>query len=337
MNTPEKGFIKLRKKAVPKFLRDNFGRKLAALLLALLIHGVVKDKYFSEERPFQIPVDIVLPQGICNTARSTPSVTVVVRGSSSALSRISSGDIKLKGELDENDFHAGVPTRIALHNSWLHLPDGVRFDRFEPSVLTLEHLEKEVRKEVPVVPSWLGEENTEYGYTTVFMPAHIVVTGPESLVNNIEKITTEPIIVPNEIGETHFNAVRLSAPANVNLSSKEVIATVFVSRQTQTKSFSDLPVFVLIDNDDICKAVSFPNGDRVTVTLNGSYADLQKISAAQLRPCLDISRLDETGEYEATVFITPPSGTKVEAIYPEELKIRIVQQDKNTANNAGEL
>jgi hypothetical protein len=48
MNTPEKGFVRLRKKAFPKFLRENFGRKLAALLLALLIHGVVKDKYFSE-------------------------------------------------------------------------------------------------------------------------------------------------------------------------------------------------------------------------------------------------------------------------------------------------
>lgn len=327
MNTPEKGFVRLRKKAFPKFLRENFGRKLAALLLALLIHGVVKDKYFSEERPFVVPVDIVLPQGICNTARSTPAVTVILRGSSSALARLSSGDIKIKGTLDRDDFHNGVPTRIQLQKSWLDLPDDVRFDRFEPAVLTLEHLEEEVRKEVPVVASWLGGENSEYGYSTVFMPAFVAVTGPGSLVNNIEKVTTEPLVVPREIGETHFNAVRLSVPANVNLSTKEVIATVFVSRQTQTKNFSDLPVFVLMDNDDRNKNVSFPDGSNVTVILSGAYSDLQGISAAQLRPCLDISRLDEPGEYETAVFVTPPANTKVESIYPENIKVQISFKD----------
>lgn len=336
MKTPEKGFIKLRKKA-PKFLRNNFWRKVMAFLLALLIHGVVKAKYFSEERAVEVLVEVTLPEGICNTSKSTPVVSVILSGSTSELNRLSPGEVTVKGIMSENDFRDGQTTRLTLKSSWLEIPAGVRFVRFEPAVISLPHLEREVSKEVPVVPAWLEANNSEYAYAPVFMPSQVTVTGPASLLDNIEKISTVPMAVAGGQGEKTIDAVRLAVPANVTLSTEEVVATVQISRKIRTKDFDHITVFIMTNSSDNGKKVELVSGDTVKIVLSGTYSDLQSISAALLRPCLDVSSFDVPGEYNIPVFIIPPAGTKVESVYPESLKVRISSADNTSEMKEDDL
>lgn len=310
--------------------RRDIWRRLAALLLAMLIYGVVKEKYFSGEARFSVAVDIAMPAGVCNTAKTVPHTDVLLKGGKSALTELSPSELKIRGALDASMFVEGEPCRIKLRDEWLSLPPGIRLEKFEPDVISLDHLEPEIEKRVPVAAAWNeaggGRAYREFSRSAEFTPSSVIVTGPKSIVGSISEIRTEILTVPpNETGDFYKERVALILPGDVSVSTREVEARIKITRNSVTRKFHDIPVLILDDRVGYGRNIEFISANRSDLEIRGPQQDLDAIVPAQLRPCVDVSMLDEPGEYDVDVQCRTPDGTgcRIEKIYPPKLKIRL--------------
>ena len=316
--------------------RRDLWRRLTALLLALLIYGVVKEKYFSGEARFSVAVEIAMPPGICNTAKTMPRTEVLLKGGKTALAELSSSELTVRGALDASMFVEGEPCHIKLRREWLKLPPGIRLEKFEPDVISMDHLEPEMEKKIPVAAAWSDDGDraytSEFSRSAEFTPSGVIITGPKSVVGSISEIRTEVLTVPpNETGDFYKERVALTVPGDVSVSTREVEARIKVTRNSVTRKFHDIPVLVLDDRIGYGRNIEFISAGRSDLELRGPREEIEAIGPAQLRPCVDVSMLDEPGEYDVDVLCRIPDGTgcRIEKIYPPKLKIRLSESGGN--------
>jgi YbbR domain-containing protein len=82
---------------------------------------------------------------------------------------------------------------VTLSSENVLAPDGLEVTSIEPNTIRLD-LEKEVPVRLPVAPKLIGEPaaGSVVQEPEVF-PSQVLVTGPESILKNVESLSTAPI------------------------------------------------------------------------------------------------------------------------------------------------
>ncbi len=119
-----------------------------------------------------------------------PSVNVRVRGSSSAIRRLSPFQVAVQVDLARQQ--PGT-WNINLGAENVLMPDNLELVSIEPPIIRVE-LEKEETQRLPVVPKLTGEPAA--GATVLepdVLPNEVLVTGPVSRLARLKSLPTEPI------------------------------------------------------------------------------------------------------------------------------------------------
>ena len=173
----------------------NIGLKLLSLLLAFCVWFVVSTPRREpvSERAFAAPLSLVrIPRDFVITTQVPDTVTVRLRGRASDLRSLSSQNLEVT--LDLNWVTPGE-ANITLGRQAIAVPPEIEVVSMEPSKVRFR-VEQLRQKTVAVRPFLIGQPPRGYlaGDPSV-NPDHALVSGPASMMRNLEDVTTERIIM----------------------------------------------------------------------------------------------------------------------------------------------
>src|SRR4030095_9779155 len=150
------------------------------------------------ERALRIPLEFTnLPAQLELVGEPPTVVDVRVRGSSGALSRVSTGEL-----VAVLDLRSARPGQRLFHltGTDVRAPFGIDVVQISPSNVSIR-FEPSATTQVPVVPEVEGEPPNGYTVGTVTAdPATIDVVGPATAVARLTRAITEPVSVAGASG-----------------------------------------------------------------------------------------------------------------------------------------
>ena len=189
-------------------LRPRYpGLFLVALAASVLLwYGLAgqRRERISEKR-LLVPLTLVnIPEELVITSDVPERVAVGLRGPLSALRQAESG-AALDAVLDLATAQPGTRTYTIEERS-IQVPEGVQVVSIEPSRITLQ-LERLETRAVPVRPRIEGEPAPGYvvGQVTA-VPDRIAVTGPGSLLGDLQEVVLTPVPIDGATGTVEAEA-----------------------------------------------------------------------------------------------------------------------------------
>jgi YbbR domain-containing protein len=191
-------------RVVRKVFIDDWGVKLLALGISLVLWMAVAD--FNKPRTIRVAVQLnfVRPNNLDISNEPPRTIDVELTGSRERLNNMRLSD--LVATLDISDYPAGDRI-VRLNNESVHmdLPDGVKIESFKPTTIPLR-LEPNLDRQLPVEIRTVGQPAAGFELiSSTAQPNVINVSGPASLVEKLQKATTELISVEGK--KANFTAL----------------------------------------------------------------------------------------------------------------------------------
>jgi len=262
-------------------LFDSLPLKLMSLGFAVLLWLLIAGERTSE-MGLSVPVELQnFPRELELTGEPVNAVEVRLRASPGMIQRIVPGEVSARINLV--GFGEGEHI-VHLTEDAIRMPFGVKVVKISPAVLTF-HLERTLRKVVPVQPRLLGRpaEGFEVAEITS-QPPEVRVEGPTSRVDEVDSAFTEPVSVDGARDTvTDTVTIGIADPLLRVLVTPRVKVTARIRERHATRTFKGVAVEVRG-----ASAAARPN--RVDVTVTGPAASLPGLAAADVRAYVDAAR-----------------------------------------------
>jgi len=310
---------------VPGFIRNDFWRKLVALLFAIVAYWSLKDRLVETRQVYGVPVEIKLASAeLVMPSYRKHEATVVVRGEENLLSTLDPAAISATIEVSEADRRSDGLYHVRLQPRHFRRLRGVEVLEVTSGTAAITlRLQRRVTREIKLTPCFSGKLSPDFRRGEVrCLPASVLVSGPEEEVNAIQEILTLPIPLSASVEESFVYNTSPVAPLNVKVVPDEVSVQVAVERNLDNRVFRRLPVGILTDGSSDL-TVEFADADpRADVIVSGSSRVAGALKATDLRVYVDASKLSSPGIHyidagchvrngEAVVRSIRPGGFKV--------------------------
>jgi len=289
---------------------------LAVALSTLLWYTVSRDDVV--ERNIRVPLEFQnIPQGLELTGEPPSTVSVRVRGASSLLSRLDSGDV-----VAVVDARAARPGSRIFHlfTDQVRVPFGVLVVQVAPATVPLA-FDRSAAKRVPVTAVVIGTPAP--GFTArppVTDPAEVVVVGPESHLQRLTEATTESVSLRDATATVVDRVTVGVADAALRLH-EPVTATVTVEVMPAPIERDVAGVAVRVRNlRPGLRAVVLPRA--VDAQLRGERGIVGQTTPGAVDLYVDLAGLGP-GRYALTVRPGETAGYSVVRITPASVRVRL--------------
>lgn len=321
---------------IPRIITEDWPRKLTALFFAVLI-------WFSVNNQLQ---DHIVLQGVPVVLEYDPNsvipesdmftVDVKVRGQSNILQTLQTSDVNIRasiGPVSRDMPFYSVPLSPENASS----PFGTKVVEIIPNRIQVG-IDRIVRRQnVKVVPRFKGSLKKGYSLArTKVIPKTVSLRGPSKIVQDVDEITTEPILLEESLDADFETDARLERIPKVSLSTESVHVSVELSRSSIERPFSDLPLHLLLPPDKPLRAAEPP--PKVSVTLRGPQIVLEKLKSTAIRAFVDVGDITNPGRYRVPVQVWVNAGDNVsrESVFPEMVEVELVTVKPDEPEDADE-
>jgi YbbR domain-containing protein len=295
----------------------NFGLKAVAVGVAALLWTAVGGEKIVE-RSLQVPLELEnLPDAIELVGETPGAINVRVRGTSTSLGRLTTGDVKAV-----IDVATARPGRNWFHVSpdLVSAPFGVEVSYAGPATVPL-NFERQLTRTVPVKPDVEGDAAPGYEVRGVTVePATVEVIGPESALRELTGAVTEPIELKASAATVRERVAIAILNSEARLRSpQEAVVTVDIRPVRTERSIGGVPVRMqqLQANQ---RAQSAP--PNVLVTVRGDGDALRSLGAGDIEASVDLKGLG-AGRYTLPVRVAPSPLFGVVRIDPPQVQVTI--------------
>jgi hypothetical protein len=295
----------------------NFGLKAMAVGIATLLWIAVGGEKIVE-RSLEAPLEIEnLPETIELVGETPGSINVRVRGTSTSLGRLTTGDVKAVLDVatarpGRNLFHIG-PDLVSA-------PFGVEVSYAGPSTVSL-HFERQLTRTVPVKPDVEGDAAPGYEVRSVTVePAAVEVVGPENELRDLAGAATEPIELKASAATIRERVpiVILNSEARLR-TPQDATVTIDIRPVRTEREIRGVPVRMEHLQADQRAQSAPPN---VTVTVRGDDDALRALGAGGVEASVDLKGLG-AGRYTLPVHVAPSRLFGVVRVDPPQVQITI--------------
>jgi YbbR domain-containing protein len=225
-----------------KIFIEDWGLKLLALAITLLLWLAVTGVNQPVTIRTSVQLNFIRPDKMEISNDPPRTVDVLLTGRRSKLDSIKQLD--LVATVDVSDLHEGERVvRLSSDRVEMELPDGVKIDAFQPSIVPV-HLEPIIERQIEVDVKLDGKPEDGYEvYSIRSSPGKIRVRGPAGRVNGLEKAPTETISLEGKKeGFTATNtAIDISDP-KIDLLDSVVDVTVEIGERREERTFTGVTV-----------------------------------------------------------------------------------------------
>jgi hypothetical protein len=266
-----------------------------------------------------------LPANLVNLSSKPITVAVIAKGSSKNLSGINAADIKIKATVIESKFLPGTPYLLRLSSENVKPPYGIAIRDIEPKELMLS-LEKNITRKVQIEAKFDSVRNLPKDFIigkVRFNPSQVWISGPQSIVRDVEVALTQPIPIDNQTVDSFEYQAPIIVPESVLVSPQKVMAQIEIIRDVASMTFKSIPIRLLEYPDNKEKfLVEFQTSPNADITLSGPKSKITLLNPDTIKPYIDISRIEEPGAFSAEVYCwLQDNEIKIQSIYPEKVKI----------------
>ena len=297
----------------------DFWLKAVAVTLAVMLWLSVGDEPVVE-RGLDVPLEFEnIPFGFRIVDDPPNTVRVRVRGSSSVVSRLESGEVV--AVLDLVDERAGQRL-FDMFADRVVVPPGVEVSNVVPATVTLTLEAAGRARTVPVVPNIEGTpaDGLVVGRITT-IPATVDVVGPENRLSTLREALTEPISIEGA-------SVSLVADVTVGVAEQTLRLVEPLSARVEVE-IVPAPVERTIhdvslswrDSSDSRRASMEP--DRVDVGVRGSRESMREVDPDAVQAFIDLTVLAgrPAGQYNLPVAVESIDGLRVTHIDPPSVQV----------------
>lgn len=317
---------------------DKWPVKVCCLILAIALY-LFHQASLTDKRSFVIPLHVVEEGAVMHTGDYTSNVTVTVRANTEQISSVHSNQIQAYVNLNSivKNGEYSLPVTVTVSDELL------AFDPFEikvkPEYIKIKAETKDL-KYITLEPSIVGEPAHGYEITDVKVnPAQLEVTGPETIIENTQKIYTEKIDVTGLTQKETYNVEYKTI--NKLLSVKEtgpfeVVVTIEPGHMERVIDAIAVNVTGLSQHlylkDDI---------EPVSVTLAGTVPVLENYEPSKRFVNLELSKIQEPGEYDLPLVYNVPSylnlvDAPVQTVHVELLLVQEEGLEEEAGTEANE-
>ena len=283
---------------------DKWPVKVCCLIVAICIY-LFHQASLTDKRSFVIPLTLIEEGGVMHTGDYTSNVTVVVRANMEEISALHSNQlhafVNLNGIAKSGEYNLPVKVNVA--------DEIMAFDPFEikvrPEYIKIK-VENKDFKYIPIEPTIIGEPAHGYEITELHVePNFVEIDGPQTIVENTQKLFLEKIDVSNLTANQDFSVQYKSL--NKLLTIKETgpfNVSVVIEPQEMQRTLENVNVSVVgLSERFYLKDDVLP----VSITLEGNVVDLENYSPGRRLVTLELQRILEAGEYDLPLTFNVPS------------------------------
>ncbi len=295
----------------------RLGLKVMSVAIAVLLWLAVGGEQVVE-RTLRSPLELQnIPEGLEVVGESPSTVDVRVRGSSSTLGQLSSGDV-----VTVLDTSAAKPRRQLFHLTPDHVrvPFGVEVTFVGPATIPLR-FERQSTKTIPVAPAIDGQPAPGYFIERVLVePPEVEVVGPESALALLQQAATEPVELGGATGPIR-ETVNIGLPdssARLRMP-RAARVTVEIAPVRSEQTVRAVPVRM----KNLRSALSArAEPTSVTVTVRGPDSILRTLSEDDVEASVDLGGLGP-GRYTLDVRLSSRHALTFTRVVPEQARVDI--------------
>ena len=300
----------------------NWPVKVCCLIVAIALY-LFHQASLTEKRSFVIPLTVVEEGAVQHTGDFTSTVTVVVRANTEQISSVHSNQLTAYVNLNNvaKNGEYNLPVKVKVDDELMG------FDPFEikvkPEYIKIKAETKDL-KFIPLEASIVGEPEHGYEITQISIePPFVEVTGPETIIENTQKIYLDRIDVTGLSQKEIFEADYKSVNKLLTIKEKGPFkVTLMIEPKQMERTIEDVEVTVLGLNERFyLKDDVIP----VWVTLEGSMPVLEDYIPAKRFVTIDLSKITEPGEYDIPLNYNIPNYFELLEKSDETIHITVLE------------
>jgi hypothetical protein len=294
--------------------------KVLALAAAVLLF-VFNRMNNLEQRVFELPLEVILPDGYVLADPLRERAVVTVRGEAEGALRHATAE-QFRAWVDLTKFRREgtfvVPLQYERRDA-AQQPD-VFVDRVEPSEVTVS-LERVAERSLPVVANIVGAPEKGYALTQYTVTPPIArLRGPRTVVENTTSVLTEEINLDGVTGDykTRVGLLR-SSPLTSFVGTSRVEFSGVITKVVVTRDFADVPITLINADARFSWEVRPPLGHLV---LRGAEVDFDGPEVQPPRLVLDVRGVAVSGRQTRVATVAEaPEGVTVIDYEPKEVTV----------------
>jgi YbbR domain-containing protein len=261
-------------KLARKIFLEDWSLKLLSLAIALVLWLVVTGQNQPVTAHVNVQLNFIRPQSLEISNDPPRTVDVMLTGSRSKLDDLTALD--LVATVDISDQQPGERVLRLADKAQISLPQGVKVDGFQPSAIPIR-LEQIIERQVPLEPKLEGKPAEGYQvYGVRPSKGSVLVRGPESRVNAMQKVSTESIRLTGHKESFTARNLGVDVPdAKIRLLDPVVSVEIDIAEVPVERTFSGVASSVVNDKSGISRSA--------TITVSGPPSILDKLKPEDLQ------------------------------------------------------
>lgn len=221
----------------------NWGLKLLALIITLVLwYTITGQRVTAAIRLQGIQLVFLHPDSMDISNNPPVQVDAIVRGNKKSLDTLNARD--LVASVDVRSIETGEHLiRLTPATVTLQLPDDVYAERFDPAGVSLV-LENDVERDIKVEAQLEGQLPAGYELVGVrLIPEAVRIRGPQSIVNSMERVVTQPVSVQDRTTSFTIPQVALNiGNSSVVALDRAVEVSIQINEDRVERTFHNIPV-----------------------------------------------------------------------------------------------
>ena len=298
----------------------NWTAKLVSLILAVgLWYYAVGEEGIEVTRT--VPVEVKLAnEKMSIVGKPTRVVVATLQAPRSLLSNLASEELKAEHVIKKVETPGDYSFRLEPQE--IRLPsEKIRVLRIDPEVIQVK-VDEIIVKKLEIEPVFLGDPAFGYRADTAkaqLDPRSVLVEGPKSQLEKVEKIKTQPIDMVGR-ARSFRKTVRVAEVPGLKMVSEALIdAYVPIEESVGEKTLASIPLKILGAPDSSGKISLDPAA--LSLVLRGIPKNLEPLQDKDITAYIEISELSE-GIHELTPRILLPDGvTLKDSVVPVRVTV----------------
>src|SRR6185436_6545831 len=258
-------------KLLRRIFIEDWSLKLLSLAIAIVLWLLVTGQNQPVTAHVNVQLNFIRPPALEISNDPPRAVDVMLTGSRNKLDDLTSLD--LVATVDISDQRAGERVLRLADKAQISLPQGVKVDGFQPSAIPIR-LEPIVERQVPIEPKLEGRPPDGYQvYGVRPSKGSVLVRGPESRVNSLQKVLTESIWLTGHKESFTASNLGIDVPdTKIDLLDPVVSVQVDIAEVPVDRTFSGVRI---LNSDGTAPLLN--------ITVSGPPSILDKLKAEDLQ------------------------------------------------------
>lgn len=289
-------------KLIRKIFLEDWSLKLLSLAIAMVLWLVVTGQNEPVTAHVNVQLNFIRPQSLEISNDPPRTVDVMLTGSRNKLDDLTALD--LVATVDLSDQQPGERVLRLADKARITLPQGVKVDGFQPSAIPIR-LEPIIERQVVIEPKLEGKPPDGYQvYAVRPSKGSVLVRGPESRVNALQKVLTESIWLADRKESFTASNLGIDVPdTKVDLLDPIVSVQVEIGELPVEKTFFGVSSALTNDRNSIA-------GPEMTITVSGPPSILNRLKPEDLKIIL-VQPADLNSQVQPRLQVAPEFDGKV--------------------------